>query len=101
MKKLWFIAIFSTFMPLSSLYAVENSQKQVKSVEREVTLLINEMHCQLCVYLVNKELRAMDGVISTKADMQARTVKIVTQAQVTNEQLIKAIGNLQYTAKVI
>lgn len=101
MKKLWLIAIFSTFMPLSSLYAVENPQKQIESVEREVTLLVSEMHCQLCVYLVNKELRAIDGVISTKADMKARTVKIVTQTQVTNEQLIKAIGNLQYTAKVI
>lgn len=101
MKKLWWIAIFSTFMPLSSLYAVENPHKQIESVEREVTLLVNEMHCQLCVYLVNKELRAIDGVISTKADMKARTVKIVTQTQVTNEQLIKAIGNLQYTAKVI
>ena len=88
-------------MPLSSLYAVENPHKQIESVEREVTLLVREMHCQLCVYLVNKELRAIDGVISTKADMKARTVKIVTQTQVTNEQLIKAIGNLQYTAKVI
>lgn len=101
MKKLWLIAIFSSFMPLSSLYAVENPHKQIESVEREVTLLVNEMHCQLCVYLVNKELRAIDGVISTKADMKARTVKIVTQTQVTNEQLIKAIGNLQYKAKVI
>ncbi|OBW96013.1 heavy-metal-associated domain-containing protein [Gallibacterium salpingitidis] len=68
--------------------------------EREVSFYIKEMTCQLCVYLVNKELRALDGVVKTKADMNAHTVKIIAKPTVTNQQLIQAIEKLHYTAQL-
>ena len=60
-----------------------------------------EMNCQLCAYLVNKELRNIDGVISTKASIQDRTVTVVEDPKVSDEQLINAIHKLEYTAEVI
>ncbi|WP_439257745.1 heavy-metal-associated domain-containing protein [Lonepinella sp. BR2271] len=70
------------------------------AAEKHVTLHIEEMNCQLCVYLVNKELRAIDGVISTKGNFNDRLVKIVAEEKVTNEQLIQAIDKLHYHAIV-
>ena len=43
---------------------------------KQVVLKVNEMNCQLCAYLVNKELRNIDGVISTKASIKDRTVTV-------------------------
>lgn len=74
---------------------------QQTTEQREVSFYIKEMTCQLCVYLVNKELRALDGVIKTKANMNEHTVKIMAKPTVTNQQLINAIEKLHYTAKVI
>lgn len=70
------------------------------AAERNVTLRIEEMNCQLCVYLVNKELRAIDGVISTKANFNTRLVKVVADDKATDEMLIKAIDKLHYHAIV-
>lgn len=66
-----------------------------------MVLHIEEMNCQLCVYLVNKELRAVSGVISTKASMKDRKVKIVTTQDVDNQTLIQAVEKLHYSAKVM
>ena len=70
------------------------------AAERNVTLHIEEMNCQLCVYLVNKELRAIDGVISTKAGFKDRLVKVIARKNVSEETLIKAINKLDYSAVV-
>ena len=70
------------------------------AAERNVTLHIEEMNCQLCVYLVNKELRNIDGVISTKANFNTRLVKVMADEKVTDEQLVKAIDKLHYHAVV-
>ena len=55
----------------------------------------------LCAYLVNKELRNIDGVISTKASIIVRTVTVVEDPKVSDEHLINAIHKLEYTAEVI
>ncbi|MDY6216846.1 heavy-metal-associated domain-containing protein [Actinobacillus porcinus] len=70
------------------------------SAERNVTLRIDEMYCQLCVYLVNKELRAIDAVLSTKANFNTRLVKVVADEKVSDEMLINAIDKLHYHAIV-
>ncbi|AAU36948.1 MULTISPECIES: heavy-metal-associated domain-containing protein [Basfia] len=70
------------------------------AAERNVTLHIEEMNCQLCVYLVNKELRNIDGVISTKANFNTRLVKVVADEKVTDEMMINAIDKLHYHAVV-
>ena len=68
---------------------------------KEVVLKVKEMNCQLCAYLVNKELRNIDGVISTKASIKDGMVTVVEDPKVTDEQLINAIHKLNYTAEVV
>ena len=77
-----------------------NKVNTVNDNEKQVVLYVKEMTCQLCVYLVNKELRAIDGVISTNASFKDRLVKVVTQKSVSDETLIKAINKLNYSAVV-
>lgn len=71
------------------------------AAERKVTLHIEEMNCQLCVYLVNKELRNIDGVQSTKANFNSRLVNVVADEKVSDEMLIQAIDKLHYHAIVL
>ncbi|EFL80405.1 heavy-metal-associated domain-containing protein [Actinobacillus pleuropneumoniae] len=104
MKKLLFTLLFSVgISPL--VYANEavstNNVTTEQQAQKEVNFYIKEMTCQLCVYLVNKELRAIDGVISTKANMKERKVKIIANEKVSTEQMIKAIEELGYTAEQI
>ena len=68
---------------------------------KQVMLKVNEMNCQLCAYLVNKELRNIDGVISTKPSIKDGLVTIVEDPKVTNQQLFDAIHKLKYTAEVV
>lgn len=70
------------------------------AAERNVTLHIEEMNCQLCVYLVNKELRNIDGVVSTKANFNTRLVNVVADEKVSDDMLVKAIDKLHYNAVV-
>lgn len=71
------------------------------AAEKETELYIKEMTCQLCVYLVNKELRAIEGVVSTKASMKDRTVKIIADEKVTLDQFTQAVEKLHYTAELV
>ena len=68
---------------------------------KELALKVKEMNCQLCAYLVNKELRNIDGVISTKASIKDGLVTVVEDPKVTNEQLFEAIHKLKYTAEAV
>ena len=69
--------------------------------QKNVRMHIEEMNCQLCVYLVNKELRNVEGVISTKANMKTREVNIITNVEVKEQSLIEAIEKLKYRAKIL
>ena len=96
MKKLCTALLLSLFS-LSFAYAEEVAVK----AEKKIVLKVKEMNCQLCAYLVNKELRNIDGVISTKASIKDGTVTVVEDPKVTDDQLINAIHKLNYTAKVV
>ncbi|HDL5698616.1 TPA: heavy-metal-associated domain-containing protein [Mannheimia haemolytica] len=100
MKK-YIATMLLAFGLVHSSYAQEKTaQIETKQAEKTVVLHIPEMYCQLCVYLVNKELRAVEGVISTKASMKERKATVVAKESVDNQALIQAVGNLKYTAKV-
>ena len=71
------------------------------SAERTVVLKVPEMNCQLCAYLVNRELREIDGVQSTKASIADGTVKVVEDGRVTDAALIAAIEKLKYHVEVL
>lgn len=103
MKKSVYFLLPLLFLP--PLQASEAPQTEtvvnVQPAEREVKLAVKEMTCQLCVYLVNKELRALDGVISTKADMQKREVKVIAKESVSIDRMIEAVEKLGYSARKI
>ena len=82
MKKLCTALLLSLF---AISFAHANETKQI-------VLKVKEMNCQLCAYLVNKELRNIDGVISTKASIKDGLVTVVEDPKVTNQQLFDAIG---------
>ena len=96
MKKLCTALLLSLFA-LSFAYAEEAPVQ----AEKKIVLKVKEMNCQLCAYLVNKELRSIDGVISTKASLKDGTVTVVEDPKVADEQLINAIHKLNYTAEVV
>ncbi|OBX07236.1 heavy-metal-associated domain-containing protein [Gallibacterium genomosp. 3] len=100
MKKIIYVLLMTSVFS-QAVYAAAQPQLTSQTVEREVSFYVKEMTCQLCVYLVNKELRSLDGVIKTKANMNEHTVKVIAKPEVTNQQLIQAIEKLHYTAKVI
>ncbi|SUU00750.1 copper chaperone [Actinobacillus lignieresii] len=104
MKKLLFTLLFSigiTPLVYANEAASTNNVTTEQQAQKEVNFYVKEMTCQLCVYLANKELRAIDGVISTKANMKERKVKIIANENVAVEQMIKAIEKLGYTAEQI
>lgn len=92
MLKKWLV-IAAAFISLPT-FANETAQKQM-------TFNVPEMYCQLCVYLVNKEVRNVKGVISSKASFKERNVVIVAEPQVQQEEIVKAIANLNYTATLV
>ncbi|OOF80870.1 hypothetical protein BKG92_10100 [Rodentibacter ratti] len=87
-------------LSLLAVFSVQAEDTPIKA-EKQIVLKVNEMTCQLCAYLVNKELRNIDGVISTKASIKDRTVTVLEESKVTDEQLINAIHKLNYTAEVV
>ena len=96
MKKLCTALLFSLFA-----LSFAHSEEAPVQAEKKIVLKVKEMNCQLCAYLVNKELRNIDGVISTKASIKDGTVTVVEDPKVPDEQLINAIHKLNYTAEVV
>lgn len=103
MKKSVYFLLPLLFLPPLQASDAPQTETVVNAqpAEREVKLAVKEMTCQLCVYLVNKELRALDGVISTKADMKKREVKIIAKESVSIEQMIEAVEKLGYSVRRI
>lgn len=87
--------LFLITLSCISLQALANQANKI------MTFHVPEMYCQLCVYLVNKEVRNVEGVISSKASFKERNVMITAEPQVKKEEIIKAISNLNYSATLI
>ena len=93
LKKIMIMCVFGF-----SAFVFANEQNQHK--EKEVVIKIPEMHCQLCAYTVNKTLCQIEGVVSTKASIQDRQVKVIVDEKVNNEVLLQAVRKLEYTPEV-
>ncbi|QIM67770.1 mercuric reductase [Mannheimia granulomatis] len=100
--KAFFVVICMVLCAFQTTYAEEKYSTEIsKQAEKTITLHIEEMNCQLCVYLVNKELRAIKGVVSTKASMKDRNVRVIVNENLDPKVLIQAVEKLHYSAKVI
>lgn len=69
--------------------------------EKQIIVKVEEMNCQLCAYLVNKEVRNVEGVRTSKASIKEREVTIFADEKVENASLIQAIEKLNYSAKLV
>jgi len=98
-KIIYVLLMVSAFS--QAVYAATAAQPKPTSqtVEREVSFYVKEMTCQLCVYLVNKELRALDGVIKTKANMNEHTVKVIENQKLLTSNLFKLLKNFTIRQK--
>ncbi|PJG83153.1 copper chaperone [Caviibacterium pharyngocola] len=85
---------------MSALLLLSYSGFAAAETEKHLKLQIPEMTCQLCAYLVNKELRMIEGVISTKADIKSHSVNVIALNSLNNQRLIDAIEKLHYTAEI-
>lgn len=57
----------------------------------EKTYRVPDVHCDHCVAAINQELRAIDGVDDVDVDLDAKTVKVKMQEQVSDEQIIAGL----------
>ena len=93
MKNKWFLTLMlavAALMPVS-----------LQAAQKQVVLKVKEMTCQLCAYLVNQELREVEGVITTKASIKDKSVTVIADEQVSHEALIQAVKKLEYSAEVV
>ncbi|WP_324682314.1 heavy-metal-associated domain-containing protein [Bibersteinia trehalosi] len=85
-----------TFLSFSALANFAQATEK-----KTMTFHIPEMYCQLCVYLVNKEVREVEGVMSSKASFKERNMVIVAQQHVQEADIVNAIKKLNYSATLI
>jgi copper chaperone CopZ len=68
---------------------------------KQITLSISDMHCQSCPKLVKTTLSEIPGVISTTTSLDTKQAIVdYDENAVSVDQLIKAIGEIGYTAKI-
>lgn len=88
-------SIFSVCLLLTTaVFADEGAQTPPSRIFK-----IEEMNCQLCAYLVNQEVRSIEGVVTTKASIKDRRLTVIAQPDVPNEAIVSAVNKLHYTAQ--
>ncbi|KGQ71482.1 hypothetical protein OA57_00885 [Chelonobacter oris] len=98
MKK---ILSFMVLYSLLSGFSFAAANATIETDEKQLMLQVNEMNCQLCAYLVNKELRNLEGVVSTKANIKTQLVNVIVKKDFDHQRLIQAMDGLHYTAAVV
>lgn len=89
-------SIFSVCLLLTTaVFADEGAQNPPRIFK------IEEMNCQLCAYLVNQEVRSIEGVVTTKASIKDRRLTVIAPLDVPNEAIVSAVNKLHYTAQLL
>lgn len=89
------------FFPVLFLSLCCSANLWAQPAQKQWLIQVQEMNCQLCAYLVNKELREVEGVQSTKASIKEGWVKVQAKAEVPAQSLLSAIEKLNYHGKVL
>jgi len=66
----------------------------------KITLKIEGMSCGMCVDNVTRAMSAVKGVSDVKVDLKKGTATVICEDDVTNEDLIKAVIDVGFAAKV-
>ena len=66
---------------------------------RETLLLIEGVRCTACVWLIERALGAMPGVVSVQVNAVARRARVIWQeSKITLPQLLQALSRTGYRA---
>lgn len=60
------------------------------------TIKIEGMHCNHCVMKVEGALNALEGIISTKVNLDKKEAVVTLEQDVSNEVIKKAIAELDF-----
>jgi Cu2+-exporting ATPase len=67
--------------------------------EREIYLLVEGIHCAACVWLIEKTLHALPGVVSAQVNLSARRVKVRwDNDKLPLSRIIESLGRIGYAA---
>ena len=66
-----------------------------------IKLTIEGMSCQHCVTRVQKALQNVPGVMSVKVDLKKGEAEVTVKDDVLSQDLISAVENAGYEARVI
>lgn len=85
-------------------FATQNSEKEPVNKEdsqKEITLHVDGMKCQMCNISVNRALKKLDGVIDSKADYKTKSVIVkYDEKKVTTKDMLKAIKDVGFNPTV-
>ncbi len=66
---------------------------------REISLLVEGIHCAACVWLIERALGRLDGVLSSQVNLSGRRLSVKwDNEQVKLSQIISALGHIGYAA---
>jgi Cu2+-exporting ATPase len=80
----------------------ESSRHVIRELDaglRESLLLIEGMHCTACVWLIERALGAMQGVVSIQVNVVARRARVVWRdSEITLPQILQALPRIGFQA---
>ncbi len=63
-----------------------------------VKYLVPNISCHHCVMTIERELRALDGVLDVYAEVPGKTVEVTFEAPATEEQIRQRLAEIHYPA---
>ena len=71
--------------------------QQLKKILKTLTVLIDGMHCNHCVFKVETALKNIKGVEAVKVDLVDKKATLSLSENVAKEIIVKAICDLDFT----
>ncbi|WP_207695716.1 hypothetical protein DOK67_0001583 [Enterococcus sp. DIV0212c] len=63
----------------------------------EKTVTINGMKCDGCVNIVKENFEAIDGVQAATVDLEKKSASIISDKEISNDELQKSLAETKFT----
>ncbi|MGK7916283.1 MAG: heavy-metal-associated domain-containing protein [Prochloraceae cyanobacterium] len=72
-----------------------------RSPNREIQLLVEDLHCDMCAQTVREALQKLSGVNQVKVNLSQKRVRVIlpVESETSVESLIQALEPTGYAAK--
>ncbi|MDH5543827.1 MAG: heavy metal translocating P-type ATPase [Nitrospinota bacterium] len=84
------------------IYDIEEVQQEFTATDsdlREVTLLVEGIHCAACVWLIERALDKSDGTVSSQVNLAAKKLRVRwDNNRIKLSEIIRAVGSFGYSA---